>query len=209
MVAYANSWTVKQSKVLSQTEIDIVLADLVHKAKGNRQALVRLVIFRLATFCGLRVTELTLLNLDDVRLDCEQPHIRIRAENSKGKKSREVPVFSEATVSDLKAMKALRAEMGAGSQDAFLVSVSQDSLGNRFSRQGARLRFQAACKPLGIERAKGLSIHCGRHTAISQLLAKSVPLAVVRDLAGHSSISVTNLYTNVFIGRHAVRYNLD
>jgi site-specific recombinase XerD len=209
MVTYSNAWSVKQSKVMSETEIDSVLADLVPKSRKSRQNLVRLVIFRLATFCGLRVTEMTLLNCDDIRTGCEQPFIRIRAETSKGHKAREVPIYSEATVNDLRFWMSVRSEMGANPGDAFLVSVSKDALGKRFSRQGARLRFQSACRALGPERAKGLSIHSGRHTACSFLLHKRVPIAIVRNLMGHSSLSVTNVYSSTFVDRGATKYTLD
>ena len=139
MVAYSKSFSVRNSKIFSQVEINKILNDL--KAKKGRQALVKLIIFRLATFCGLRVTEMALLNLEDVRLDCEQPYIRIRAETAKGHKAREIPILSEATISELKGWKTVRIELGASDKDSFLVSVSQDSLGHQFSRQGLRLRF--------------------------------------------------------------------
>ena len=209
MVAYASSWTVKNSKVMTQNEIDTVLADLTPKAMKSHQALIKLLIFRLTTFCGLRVTEMSLLNIEDIYLNNEQPYIRIRAETAKGKKGREVPIYSEATVSEVKTWLAIRATMGASKGDPLLVSVSRDSMGHRFSRQGARNRFRAACKALGEERAKSLTIHAGRHTAISQLLEKSVPIAIVRNLAGHSSISVTNIYTGIFHGRQVQNYNID
>jgi len=209
MIAYANAWSVKQSKVMSMTEIDSILSDLTPKSRKNRQNLVKLVIFRLATYCGLRVTEMTLLNMGDVHLDCEQPFVRIRAETSKGKKCREVPIYSEGTVNDLRVWVAIRLEMGADPHSPFLVSVSSDALGKRFTRHGARLRFQSACKVLGEERARGLSIHCGRHTACSFLLHRQIPIAIVRDLMGHSSLSVTNVYAGAFRDRNAMRYSLD
>ena len=209
MVAYASSWTVKNSKVMTQNEIDAVLADLIPKAQKRHQALVKLLIFRLTAFCGLRVTEMTLLNIEDIYLNNEQPYIRIRPETAKGRRGREVPIYSEATISELKAWLGLRAAMGAGSGDPLLVSVSKDAMGHRFSRQGARNRFRAACASLGEERAKSLTIHAGRHTAISQLLAKSVPIAIVRNLAGHSNLSVTNIYTGIFHGRQVQNYNID
>jgi site-specific recombinase XerD len=209
MVTYSNAWSVKQSKVMTEMEIDSVIGDLVPKSRSSRQILVKLVIFRLATYCGLRVTEMTLLNMDDVRLDCEQPFIRIRAETSKGNKAREVPIYSEGTVSDLRAWIATRAEMDSDPGAPFLVSVSKDAIGNRFSRQGARLRFQSACRSLGEERAKGCSIHFGRHTACSFLLSRGVPITTVRNLMGHSSISVTNVYSATFVDRAAKKYTLD
>lgn len=207
MVAYPTSHaTIQGSKVLSQVEIDAVLDDL-NRKRSNPQNLLRLIIFRLATFTGLRVTEMTLLNLSDMHLTA-RPYISIRAETSKGHKAREVPIYSQATVADLVAWMNLRKSQGATASSPFLVSVSQDALGNRFSRQGCRNRFIAACKVLG-DRADSVTIHHGRHTAASMALHKGVPVNVVRDFMGHSSISVTNAYSSVFFGHDSPVYNLD
>lgn len=207
MVAYPTSQaTIQGSKVLSQVEIDAVLADLGPKA-SNPQAMVKLAIFRLATFCGLRVTEMTLLNLSDLHLG-NRPYISIRAETSKGHKAREVPIFSQATVADLMAWMSLRKSQGATTSSPFLVSVSQDSLGNRFSRQGCRNRFISACKILG-DRAEAVTIHHGRHTAASMALHKGVPVNVVRDSLGHSSIAISDRYAGTFVDRDHKTYSLD
>ena len=207
--ASSPSWKIAPSKVMSQPEIDAVLTDLGGKATTSPQALVKVIIFRLAVYCGLRVSEICGLNLADVLIDGGLAVIKVRAEIAKGKKAREVPILSEATVSDLRRWKALRSSQGATKADAFLVSVSADSMGNRFSRQGARHRFQAACKVLGEERAQGLTIHDGRHTAASQALHKGVPLALVRDMLGHSSIAITNTYVGLFRDGNGMGYNLD
>lgn len=39
--------------------------------------------------------------------------------------------------------------------------------------------------------------HCLRHTAITELIKNNVPVAVVKEIAGHSSISTTMLYTHI------------
>jgi integrase/recombinase XerD len=41
---------------------------------------------------------------------------------------------------------------------------------------------------------KTVSPHWFRHTFVTSLLEQDVPIAVVKDLAGHADISVTNLY---------------
>lgn len=212
MVAFtaaSSDWNISPSKVLTQTEIDAVLADLTPKARKNRQAQVKLMFFRLSVFCGLRVSEICQLNISDFRLDRERPVIQVRAEIAKGHKAREVPIYSQATLDDCRAWKSLRLAQGAGQDDAFLVSQSADAKGKRFSRQGARIRFQAACIALGRERAKSLTIHDGRHTCASMALAKQLPITRVRDMLGHSSISVTNIYAGIFQDRNAKAYNLD
>jgi len=50
---------------------------------------------------------------------------------------------------------------------------------------------------LGPERQKTLTIHHGRHTFISNVLAGGHTLAEVRDAAGHSNVSITSGYLHV------------
>ena len=50
-----------------------------------------------------------------------------------------------------------------------------------FSRHTLRTRFRTACRVLGQERLKHLTIHHGRHTFISHALAGGRTLAEVRD----------------------------
>lgn len=212
MVRFASvspSWKVNLSRVLSQGEIDTVTGHLSPHATSSPQALVKLVIFRLSVFCGLRATELCGLNLDDVALETDFPVIRVRAEIAKCSKAREVPIFSRETVGDLRRWRDLRLMHGARGNDPFLCSVTVDALGKRFSRQGARNRFRAACKCLGAERAESVTIHDGRHTCASMSLHKQVPIALVRDMLGHSSISITNTYVGLFRDGKGTLYNLD
>jgi len=207
--ASSTSWNINQSKGLSQAEIDRIVADLSFKAQSNVQDQVKLVLFRLSVYCGLRATELCGLNLDEVNLESDFPHLLIRSETAKGGKAREVPILSIATVMDFRTWKALRIAQGATNVAPFLCSVGSGTLGHRFSRQGARNRFKAACKCLGQERAAGLTIHDGRHTCASMSLHKRVPIALVRDMLGHSSIAITNTYTGLFRDGKGMVYNLD
>jgi len=203
------SWTVNQSRVLSQSEIDTVVAKLSAKSQSNLQDQVKLVIFRLSVYCGLRANELCGLNLGEVHLESDFPFLSIRSETAKGGKSREVPILSMVTVKDLQSWEAYRISQGATDKDPFLCSVTSDTLGHRFSRQGARNRFKAACKCLGDERAASLTIHDGRHTCASMSLHKHVPIALVRDMLGHSSIAITNTYVGLFRDGKGMAYNLD
>jgi len=107
-------WNVDSTKILTRRELATVLADL--KGKCERQANVRrnLVIVRLACCCGLRVSEIGGLQLDDLILDVARPHMRLRRETTKGKKARCVPLWWDAgTLADLVAWKAERVAQGA------------------------------------------------------------------------------------------------
>ncbi len=64
-------------------------------------------------------------------------------------------------------------------------------------RRNVRDRFLTACRVLGKERLKGLTVHHGRHSFISHALAGGRSLAEVRDAAGHRNIATTSIYTHV------------
>jgi site-specific recombinase XerC len=53
-------------------------------------------IFRLACCCGLRVSEIGALRLEDVCVASGRPHLRVRPEGAKGKKARVVPLWWDA-----------------------------------------------------------------------------------------------------------------
>lgn len=188
---------INATKILSLNEIAAIIADLRRKRRyvNNRQTLV---IVRLACCCGLRVSEVCGLRLDDVRLNSERPHIRIRKEIGKGGKARTVPLtWDAATLADLADWKGAREAQGASPGDYFVCSQSKQSMGNRLDRRNVRRRFIGACRVLGKERQSELTIHAGRHSFCSHALAGGKTLVQVRDAAGHSNVSTTSRYLHV------------
>jgi hypothetical protein len=71
--------------------------------------------------------------------------------------------------------------------------------GEGLIRHTIRERFRTACKPLGLERLKTLTIHHGRHTFISHALAGGRTLAEVKAAAGHSSLMTMSVYLHVAV----------
>ena len=61
------SWTIDRSKVLTADEIRSVVAELNRKQRRSLNTRMNLVIFRLATSCGLRVSEICGLKISDLR----------------------------------------------------------------------------------------------------------------------------------------------
>lgn len=183
------TWTVDRERILPAAEIQLVLSEL--KRKARRSALTRrqLVIFRLATGCGLRVSELTRLTLSNVRFGA-RPSIRVPKTISKGGKARTVPLNWDAgTLADLTEWKQQRESAGATSNDLFICTKS----GKPIARKDARLAFQSACKPLG----RHVTIHDGRHSFVSHALNAGHTIVEVRDAAGHSNIATTSIYAHL------------
>ena len=90
------TWNLDASCILTRHELATVLADLKAKAGRLTNAMRNLVIFRLAYCCGLRVSEIVGLQIDDVVLDTPRPHLRLRAATTKGKRARRVPLWWDA-----------------------------------------------------------------------------------------------------------------
>ena len=191
--------SVDQTKILMRNEIAAVLADLHRKAPRSRNTWLNLVIFRLACCCGLRASEIAQLHIEDVRTAMPRPHIRIRTGASKGGRPRTVPLWWDAgTLDDLTAWKAERARHAADT-DPFVASWREGRGQLVYSRHTLRKRFRTACRILGHERLRTLTIHHGRHTFISHALAGNRTLAEVRDAAGHANVTVTSGYLHVTV----------
>ena len=196
----AATWNISQTMILTRSELHAVLANLSQRSRRSLNARLSLVIVRLACCCGLRASEIGSLRLDDVRVDIDRPHLRIRSGIAKGRKARTVPLWWDAgTLADITAWKAQRQQQGASGADLFVCSILANRHGQPLSRHALRLRFQRACRVLGPERARQVTIHHGRHTFISHALAGGRTLAEVRDAAGHSHVGITSLYLHIAV----------
>lgn len=192
------SWTVTREKVLTRDEILRVLADLKRKGRRSLNTRMNLVLFRLATCCGLRASELCGLTLDNVRVGSDRATIRIPRTLGKGGKARVVPLtFDQGTLDDLRAWKAYRESQGAVGSDLFICSQSKCSIGKPIDRRNARKRFKACCKVLGRERVAEVTIHHGRHSFISHALHAGRSVVEVKEAAGHSSLATTSIYAHL------------
>lgn len=210
-------WRIDHSQILSRQEIKLVLDDL--KLRGLRSVNSRqnLIVFRLATCCGCRASEIAGLRLQDIKTSVAQPYIYIAKAIAKRNKARKVPLWwDRSTLDDLIRWKAERQQQGAQATDYFVCVQSKRCFGQKLCRNNVRRRFQVACRALGTERLvigqdtygataqkqgqfynKQLTIHHGRHSFCSHALAGGRSLAEVRDAAGHADISTTGLYAHI------------
>ena len=170
---------------LSVEEVDNLLLST---SEGDRSDNKRdRAMFELIYACGLRVTELVSLDLDD--LDLEQGSVRCLG---KGGKERIIPVHSSA----ISVLKSYINE----SRPSLVKKESERSLflnrrGQRLSRQGFWLILKAHAKRAGI--AKKITPHTLRHSFATHLLQGGAPLRHVQELLGHSSITTTQVYTHL------------
>lgn len=137
--------------------------------------------------CGLRVSELTGLRVDQVNL--RQGVVRI---SGKGDKERLVPLGEEAIDWLLTYMKQARAELLKGKpSDALFPGNRAGSM----TRQAFWYRIKCYAGRAGIY--KHISPHTLRHAFATHLLNHGADLRVVQMLLGHSDLSTTQIYTHV------------
>ncbi len=171
-------------KALSEVEIEQLLqAPDVAQALELRDR----TMLELLYACGLRVTELTSLQL--VQLSMNQGVVRVFG---KGSKERLVPVGEEA-------LRWLQRYL-AGPRGELLKGIPSDVVfpsrrGTQMTRQTFWYRIKIYAQRAGIK--KHLSPHTLRHAFATHLLNHGADLRVVQMLLGHSDLSTTQIYTHV------------
>jgi integrase/recombinase XerD len=136
---------------------------------------------------GLRISELTGMDVDD--LDLEEGSLRVLG---KGGKEREVPLGSFAH-------DALDAYLTRG-RPALATGVSRGALflnarGGRLSRQSCARLLGRYVRLAGIDRR--VTLHTLRHSFATHLLEGGADVRVVQELLGHASVATTQIYTLV------------
>jgi integrase/recombinase XerC len=142
-------------------------------------------LFELAYSCGLRVSELTGLDLGAV--DLRAGEVRV---TGKGAKTRIVPVGRHA-VAAVKAWLAARESLAAPGEPALFLGARGKRLGPREVQRRIKLRAAAA----GIDRS--VHPHMLRHSFASHVLQSSGDLRAVQEMLGHASIASTQVYTHL------------
>jgi integrase len=109
----------------------------------------------------------------------------------KGGRPRTVLLWWDAdTLADTAAWYGERTKQAAPPDAPLLDSRRPGREPRPLSRHTLRKRFRTACKVLGPERLRTLTIHHGRHTFLSHALAGGRTLAEVRNASGHSSVTI-------------------
>ena len=137
--------------------------------------------------CGLRVTELISLTLEQVNL--RQGVLRVFG---KGSKERLVPLGEEAMVWVARYVRDSRPLLLDGKPSDVLFPSLR---GEQMTRQTFWYRIKHQARVAGI--SKALSPHTLRHAFATHLLNHGADLRVVQLLLGHADISTTQIYTHV------------
>ena len=142
--------------------------------------------------CGLRVSELCNLKMEDIIADGELLRIF-----GKGSKMRVVPIGGAAG-------RALNAYF-ASARETFTHGnraeqhVFATRLAKPFTRQGIFkiIKQRAAAVGIALER---ISPHVLRHSFASHMLNHGADIRAIQELLGHADIGTTQIYTHVDVG---------
>lgn len=168
----------KLPKVMTAEEINSMLnQDL---SKLHR------VIIELLYGCGLRVSELVNLKINDFDLNGKYLEC-----TGKGSKDRIVPLGKKA----ISAIKNYLPEREYTLQKYNL--QSKQLLINEKGKQVTRQEVYTFIHEQGKKLHKAISPHTLRHTFATHLLENGADLRVVQELLGHSDVSTTQLYTHI------------
>jgi integrase/recombinase XerC len=143
-----------------------------------------LAIFELLYGCGLRISELIGLDLND--FDFSERWVLVRG---KGRKERQVPFGSKAALA-IERYLAVRKSASSAEKALFL-----NHRGERLTDRGARgvVKFYAQM----ISGDSSIHPHSLRHAYATHLLSDGADLRAIQELLGHAQLSTTQKYTQV------------
>ncbi len=138
--------------------------------------------------CGLRVSELTELRMNDLKVD-----EKLVKCTGKGGKSRVIPLGNGAYNALLNYLDTGRERFARGNISELGLFLTQQ--GGPFTRQGIFKmlvkRAQAALLKVHVHP------HMLRHSFATHLLANGAPVRVIQEMLGHVDIATTQIYTHV------------
>lgn len=143
---------------------------------------------------GLRVSEAVALDLDDLRSEGDRLTVRVRS--GKGGKQRIVPLGRKAAAA-LSEWLEVRSELVRPSSPGPAVFLGHR--GARLSTRVARELVYRRCEETGARAVVGP--HGLRHSFATHLLQSGCDLRTIQALLGHASLSTTQRYTHLDMGR--------
>ena len=154
-------------------------------------------IFELLYSSGLRISELTSLNLDSIDFSTAEARV-----TGKGNKTRIVPVGRHA-IAALQRWLETRASTRVSDADTRTDATHKDHRQALFlSKQGKRISVRSIQNQIKIRATQqGISVdlhpHMLRHSFASHVLQSSGDLRAVQEMLGHASIASTQVYTHL------------
>lgn len=134
--------------------------------------------------CGLRISEMVGLNVNDIRQD----HLLVH-----GKGSKERIVYLNASCRDaLDVWLSERKSIPAIDKDAVFLSTRR----KRMSVDAVQVMVHNALLKAGLD-ASRISPHKLRHTAATLMLQNGVDVRTLQEVLGHENLNTTQIYTHI------------
>ncbi len=172
-------------KFLSADEVTKLLdAPDAETPKGLRNR----AMFELLYACGLRVSELASLRVENLRLPDGFVIVR-----GKGSKERVVPIADVSARWVERYQKTVRAKKRGAASSPWLFPGAK---GRPVTRQTVFLALKAAARAAGLPPAS-VSPHVLRHAFATHLVDNDADLRAVQMMLGHADIATTEIYTHV------------
>jgi len=143
-----------------------------------------------ALFTGMRVSEILGLKWEDI--DLKKRQIVVKAESSKSRKQRVIPI-SDTLLFELRKLRRLN----AGSSH-FVFLYEDQKTGKPRAVKTIRRAFENACRRAGI---KDLHFHDLKHTAGTRLIENGADPISVKDILGHAKLETTEIYLHSSLKR--------
>lgn len=192
-------------KTLSKTEIAELLKTATaerNSAKSNPEILRtsrNLALIDVLISTGIRIGEASAISLDDI-IESEKTLLI----HGKGRKQRLIYISCDETWNNLNKWLNIRKEMNI-STDKLFVNRS----GNQLGIHGIEYIYRRIKENAGINPSS--TPHYLRHTFATNLLSNGADLRSVQELLGHSSVAITEIYTEITTQRKKEvldKYNL-
>lgn len=162
---------------------------LAHTAYRKKRTLLDIAVLETLFSTGMRISELCNLKSSDV--DMHDEVIRIYG---KGAKERIIQIGNEDVINLLKSYEN---EYVSEIQDSGYFFTNKNA--TPLSDQAVRRMINKYCSLAAIE--LHITPHMFRHTFATSLLEADVDIRYIQEMLGHSSITVTEIYTHVTLSK--------
>lgn len=177
--------TLEQPKIPKRLPKVVSLKEIEHML-GNNLTPLESLIMELLYSCGLRVSELVNLKINDI--DLTSKYVRCFG---KGSKERIIPLgdIAKNIITKYMPERDLTIKKYNLKTKRLLIATS----GRLLTRQDIYNFIHAQGKKIN----KNISPHTLRHSFATHLLENGADLRIVQELLGHSDVSTTQLYTHI------------
>jgi integrase/recombinase XerC len=170
-------------QVMTEEQVNGLLDGVADGKLERRHPSRDVALFEFLYGCGLRVSELVGLNLEDI--DRGERWLRVRG---KGRKERQVPYGAKAEAALERYLPERKALPGE-------TAVFVNHRGARLTRRGVEVIVKLYATFLAGD--SSVHPHSFRHAYATHLLADGADLRAIQELLGHARLSTTQKYTQV------------